>query len=60
MLIPAALTGLALATDLPATIGGYKAYQPAFYETKIFIATDTHRITVQASLQDVSELAAAL
>jgi len=39
MLIPAVLTGLALAADLPATIGGYKAYQPAFYETKIFIAT---------------------
>jgi uncharacterized protein len=39
MTIPAALTGLALAVDLPATVGGYKAYQPAFYDPTIFVAT---------------------
>ncbi len=39
MLIPAVLTGVALAADLPSTIGGYKAYQPAFYTPTIFIAT---------------------
>jgi uncharacterized membrane protein YfcA len=39
MLIPAALTGLALAADLPATLGGHKAYQPAFYDPTIFVAT---------------------
>jgi len=39
MMIPAALTGLALAADLPATIGGEGAYQPSFYSTTIFVAS---------------------
>ena len=37
--IPAILTGIALAADLPSTIGGYKAYQPAYYDPFIFIVT---------------------
>jgi hypothetical protein len=37
MLIPAALTGLALAAD--QFLGGYKAYQPAFYNPSIFVVS---------------------
>ncbi len=37
--IPAVLTGIALAVDLPSTIGGHKAYQPAFYDPLVFVAT---------------------
>jgi uncharacterized membrane protein YfcA len=39
MLIPALLTGLACAADLPQFLGGYKAYQPAFYDPFIFVIT---------------------
>jgi uncharacterized protein len=39
MTIPALLTGVALAADLPQFLGGYKAYQPAFYDPFIFVAT---------------------
>lgn len=37
MLIPAVLTGLALAGD--QFLGGYKAYQPAYYNPTIFIVS---------------------
>jgi uncharacterized protein len=36
MLVPAALTALAFAVDLPAQLGGHKAYTPAFYSNSIF------------------------
>ena len=39
MTIPALFTGVAFATDLPQFLGGYKAYQPAFYDPFIFVAT---------------------
>ncbi len=39
MTIPALFTGVALAADLPQFLGGYKAYQPAFYDPYIFVAT---------------------
>ena len=37
MLLPAILTSLAFAAELPSVLGGYKAYTPAFYSTDIFI-----------------------
>jgi uncharacterized protein len=37
MLLPAILTSLAFAAELPSVLGGYKAYTPAFYSTNIFI-----------------------
>jgi uncharacterized protein len=39
MLVPAALTSLALAADLPAQLGGEKAYTPAFYSNFIFLVS---------------------
>jgi uncharacterized membrane protein YfcA len=36
MLVPAGLTALAFAADLPAQLGGHKAYTPAFYSNSIF------------------------
>jgi len=39
MTIPALLTGVAVAADLPQFLGGYKAYQPAFYDPTIFVVT---------------------
>jgi len=37
MLVPAALTTLAFAADLPAQLGGEKAYTPAYYSNFIFV-----------------------
>ena len=39
MLLPAILTSLAFAAELPSALGGYKAYTPAFYSTNIFIVS---------------------
>jgi uncharacterized protein len=39
MLVPAALTSLAFAADLPAQLGGEKAYTPAFYSNFIFVVS---------------------
>ncbi len=39
MLVPAALTSLAFAADLPAQLGGEKAYTPAFYSNFIFLVS---------------------
>ncbi len=39
MLLPAALTSLAFAADLPAQLGGEKAYTPAFYSNFIFLVS---------------------
>ncbi len=39
MLLPAILTSLAFAAELPSVLGGYKAYTPAFYSTNIFIVS---------------------
>ncbi len=39
MLVPAALTTLAFAADLPAQLGGEKAYTPAFYSNFIFLVS---------------------
>ena len=39
MMMPAALTGLAFAVDLPSTIGGSEAYQPSFYSLGIFVGS---------------------
>ncbi|MDD3472164.1 MAG: sulfite exporter TauE/SafE family protein [Syntrophaceae bacterium] len=40
MTIPALLTGVALATDIPSEfLGGYKAYQPAYYTPTIFLVS---------------------
>lgn len=39
MLLPAALTSLAIAADLPAQLGGHKAYTPAFYSNFIFLVS---------------------
>lgn len=37
MLLPAILTSLAFAAELPSVLGGHEAYTPAFYSTNIFI-----------------------
>jgi uncharacterized protein len=39
MLVPAGLTALAFAADLPAQLGGHKAYTPAFYSNSIFLVS---------------------
>lgn len=39
MLLPAILTSLAFAAELPSVLGGYKAYTPAFYSTNIFVVS---------------------
>ncbi len=39
MLLPAILTSLALAAELPSVLGGHEAYTPAFYSTNIFIVS---------------------
>lgn len=39
MLVPAALTTLAFAADLPAQLGGEKAYTPAYYSNFIFVVS---------------------
>src|SRR5208283_2284793 len=39
MLLPAILTSLAFAAELPSVLGGYKAYTPAFYSTDIFVVS---------------------
>jgi len=37
MTMPVVLGSVALALDLPASLGGHKAYTPAYYSTSIFI-----------------------
>ncbi|MGB6065944.1 MAG: sulfite exporter TauE/SafE family protein [Desulfomonilaceae bacterium] len=39
MLLPALLISVALAADLPAQLGGEKAYTPSFYSTSIFLVS---------------------
>ena len=39
MLLPALLISVALAADLPAQLGGEKAYTPSFYSTNIFLVS---------------------
>ncbi len=39
MTMPVILGSFALAIDLPATLGGYKAYTPAYYSPSIFIVS---------------------
>ena len=39
LMVPAVVGGIAFADDLPAMLGGKKAYSPAFYTTGIFLAS---------------------
>lgn len=39
MLLPVILGSVALAADLPAVLGGHKAYTPAYYSTSIFLVS---------------------
>jgi len=39
MVMPIILISAALAIDMPSVLGGYKAYNPAFYSTSIFIVS---------------------
>ena len=39
MLLPVILGSVVLAADLPAVLGGHKAYTPAYYSTSIFLVS---------------------
>jgi uncharacterized membrane protein YfcA len=39
MLLPVVIGSVALAADLPAVLGGHKAYTPAYYSTGIFLVS---------------------